>query len=427
MSTASKRFALKGNIVYSKELSCMEIWEQSYVVCEDGISVGVFKELPQKYQDYEVIDCENQLIIPGLVDLHIHAPQYTFLGLNMDMELLEWLNTNTFPEESKYHDLDYAKKAYTIFADSMKKGATTRACVFATIHNPATYLLMDLMEESGLRTLIGKVNMDRNSPDILIERSAEQSIEDTLKWLINTAGKYKNVKPILTPRFIPSCTDDLMKQLRDIQIQYQLPLQSHLSENPGEVQWVKELCPQSEFYGDAYDRFELFGNHGKTVMAHCVYSDENEQKRMLERGVYAAHCPVSNSNLSSGIAPVRKFLNQGIRVGLGTDVGGGSTVSVFKVMVHAIQVSKLRWRLVDNTDQPLTIDEAFYLATKGGGAFFGDVGSFEAGFEFDALVLDDQNLNVSQNLSVKERLEKLIYLSDDKHISRKYVAGKQII
>lgn len=423
----SKSFVLKGNICYMTELHQMEIWEQSYVVCEDGECMGVFKQLPRQYQQYQLIDCQEQIIIPGLVDLHIHAPQYSFSGLNMDLELLEWLNTNTFPEEAKYSDLSYAREAYTIFVEALKNGATTRSCIFSTIHTEATKLLMDMVEKSGLKVFIGKVNMDRNSPEYLIENSAKESAEATINWLKTAIGEYENVKPILTPRFIPSCSDELMNRLRDIQKEYHLPVQSHLAENPGEVQWVRELCPDSAFYGDAYDRFGLFGGGANTIMAHCVYCGEEEQDRMRERGVFVAHCPGSNMNLSSGIAPVREFLEKGIRVGLGSDVAGGFTDSIFRTMVEAVQASKLRWRLVDDRQPPLTIDEVFYLATKGGGEFFGKVGSFEKGYEFDALVLNDENLKSAMQLTTRERLERLIYLSDNGQIRMKFVAGKQIL
>ncbi|MEG0215786.1 MAG: amidohydrolase family protein, partial [Hungatella sp.] len=306
-----KKFVLKGNLCYSTEPTMLQIVEQGYLVCEDGKSLGIYPELPEEFAELPLEDYGDQLILPGLVDLHVHAPQYAFRGLGMDLELLDWLNTHTFPEEAKYRDLDYARKAYGIFAEQMKQSATTRACIFATIHNSATKILMDQMEESGLVTMIGKVNMDRNSPEYLVEASAEQSAADTVTWLEEMAGKYERVMPILTPRFIPSCSDDLMKRLKKIQLQYHLPVQSHLSENPGEISWVQELCPGAEFYGDAYDRFGLFGGDCKTVMAHCVYSGEEEQRRMKERGVFVAHCPQSNTNLSSGIAPIRRYLEEG--------------------------------------------------------------------------------------------------------------------
>ena len=160
-------FALKGNIIYAKDSKELCINEQSYLVCENGKVYGIYSKLPEDMKDIPVEDVGDKLIIPGLTDLHVHAPQYSFRGLGMDMELLDWLETNTFPEEAKYKDLEYAKKAYGIFAEQMRKSASTRACIFATIHKEATILLMDLMEESGLSTIIAKVNMDRNSPDYL--------------------------------------------------------------------------------------------------------------------------------------------------------------------------------------------------------------------------------------------------------------------
>lgn len=419
-------FILKGNIIYSKSLTEFTVCEHGYLVCKNGLVEGVYQTLPFKLGGNPIHDYGDSLIIPGLVDLHLHAPQYSFRGMGMDMELLEWLETNTFPEEAKYQDTEYARKAYTIFADNMRRSATTRACIFGTIHRPATMLLMDLMEKTGLATYVGKVNMDRKSPEYLCEETQE-SAEETLEWIKDVLHKkYENTRPILTPRFIPTCTDELMEELKKLQIRYELPLQSHLSENPGEIAWVKELCPWSEFYGDAYDRFGLFGADCPTIMAHCVYSDEKEIARMGENGVFIAHCPESNMNVSSGIAPVRRFLQGGLNVGIGSDVAAGSTENLFRAMTHAIQASKLRWRLADDRQAPLTLEEVFYLGTKGGGAFFGRVGGFEKGYEFDAVVLDDSRLKHPQPLDIRSRLERMLYLADDREIKAKYVKGKEI-
>lgn len=358
----------------------------------------------------------------------MHAPQYGFCGMGMDMELLEWLEHQVFPEEARYKDLEYAEKGYSIFAENLKKGATARACIFSSLHVPATELLMEKLEKTGLKVMVGKVNMDRNSPDILREESPEASEEATRQWLAHIAGKFKRVQPILTPRFIPSCTDELMERLSRLQKETGLPVQSHLSENLGEIAWVKELCPWSECYGDAYDHFGMFGGEGcRTIMAHCVYSGQQELELMKERGVWIAHCPISNVDLSSGIAPVRTFLDMGLRVGLGTDVSGGSSDSVFRVMASAIQMSKMYWRLADETKKPLTLEEAFYMATKGGGSFFGKVGSFEPGYELDAVVLDDSALKTPMEMTIRQRLERIVYLSDDRQISAKFVAGEAVL
>ena len=423
----NKTFALKGNIVYTKDKNELCINEQSYLVCENGKVRGIYKELPDELKNVPVEDMGDQLIIPGLTDLHVHAPQYSFRGLGMDMELLDWLETNTFPEEAKYKDLEYAKKAYGIFAEQMRKSAATRACIFATIHKEATILLMDLMEESGLSTMIGKVNMDRNGSPQLQEESAQASADATVQWIKDTLDKFENVKPILTPRFTPSCSDELMEKLSEIQKRYHLPMQSHLSENFGEIAWVKELCPNTHFYGEAYSQFDLFGGDCPTIMAHCVHSSDEEIALMKKQGVYIAHCPQSNTNLSSGISPVRRYLDEGLHIGLGSDIAGGTSVSILRAMADAIQVSKLYWRLVDSSMKPLTVEEAFYMGTEGGGSFFGKVGSFKEGYEFDAVVLNDSTIPTPLKLSPKDRLERLIYLSDDRNITAKYVAGRKIL
>lgn len=419
-------FVLKGCICYSRDARTLITVEQGYLVCVDGRSAGVYRELPTEYAAFPLTDYGDRMIVPGLTDLHLHAPQYSFRGLGMDLELLEWLNTRTFPEEAKYKDREYAKKAYSIFAENMKRSATTRACMFATLHREATEVLMDLMEETGLKTMVGKVNMDRNCPEFLAEESAQASAEDTRAWLEDIKGRYQNTAPILTPRFIPTCSDGLMERLKEIQAEYGLPVHSHLSENQGEIAWVKELCPWSEFYGDAYDHFGLFGKGVKTIMAHCVWPPKEEIRRMRDNGVFVAHCPQSNTNLSSGIAPVRTFLEEGIQTGLGTDVAGGVGESVFRAMADAIQVSKLRWRLADDSLKPLAVEEAFYLGTMGGGAFFGKVGSFLEGYELDAVVLNDEALKHPQPLKLRERLERFIYLSDERHIDAKYVSGNKV-
>lgn len=161
-------------------------------------------------------------------------------------------------------------------------------------------------------------------------------------------------------------------------------------------------------------------------MAHCVYSDEREIQRMKENDVFVAHCPESNMNVCSGIAPVRRFLDERLHVGLGSDVAGGADLSIFTAMMHAIQASKLRWRLVDDSLKPLSAAEAFYLGTKGGGAFFGKVGSFEPGYEFDAVVLDDSRISDVEEQSIADRLERFLYLHQEQDIKAKYVAGEEL-
>lgn len=419
-------FALKGNICFSKDKDTLCTMPDSILVCEDGHNAGVFSELPDKYKEIPCHDYGDNIIVPGLVDLHVHAPQYAFRGLGMDLELLDWLNTHTFKEEQKYKDLSYARCAYGIFVEDLRKSGTTRACIFGTIHNEATLLLMDMLEESGICAYVGKVNMDRNGPDYLCEKDAVVSSSDTEKW-ITSCEKYSCVSPILTPRFIPSCTDDLMTRIAKLQKKYKLPVQSHLSENPSEIEWVNSLHPDASCYGGAYDKFGLFGDDVPTIMAHCVHSTEEEIELLHKKQVFVAHCPQSNTNLYSGVAPIRTYLEKGIPVGLGSDIAAGFSLSIFRAMADAIQCSKLRWRLFDDSSAPLKLEEVFYMATKGGGSFFGKVGSFEKGYEFDAVVIDDSSLPHPQELDLKSRLERFIYLGDDRNISSVYTQGRQIV
>ncbi len=420
-------FALKGTICYSISPQELSITPNSYLICSQGKCAGIFPVLPEKYRGIPCTDYKDDLIIPGLTDLHVHAPQYTFRASGMDLELLDWLNTYAFPQEARYENLEFARSAYSIFAEDMKKSPNTRACIFGTLHVPATELLMELMDKTGLKTMIGKVNMDRNGSPILQETSAEASAQATVTWIEDTLNRFENTTPILTPRFTPACTDQLMAKLSQIQKKYHLPMQSHLSENLGEIEWVKELCPGTHFYGEAYHQFQLFGGDCPTIMAHCVHSSEEELALMKKQGVYVAHCPQSNTNLSSGIAPARHYLEAGLHIGLGSDIAGGTSLSILRAMADAIQVSKLYWRLVDSSAKPLTLEEAFYLGTEGGGSFFGKVGSFREGYEFDAVILNSSTIPTPLSLSPKDRLERLVYLSDDRNITGKYVSGRKIL
>lgn len=413
----------KGNILFTKIKDKFEIIENGFIIVKNGKILDLYKNLPSEYKNFEVIDFSNNLIIPGMNDLHCHAPQFRNLGMAMDKELIPWLDNYTFPEEGKFKSIEYSDKVYKDFIKEVWRHGTTRIAVFATVHKESSIRLMDLFKQSGLGALVGKVNMNINCTDDLLE-DTEKSISDTEYILENYYNADELVNPIITPRFIPSCNSELLKSLGDLAIKYNVPTQSHLSENLGEIDWVKQLQPESEFYGDAYNRFNLFGQT-KTLMAHCVYSFDKELELMKKNNVFAVHCPNSNLNLGSGIMPVRKFLDNDINIALGSDISGGHDLSIFKVMVNAIQCSKLLWVNSNKQVNFLTLSEAFYMATKGGGSFFGKVGSFEKNYDFDALILDDSNLN-PESYSLIERLERFIYIGDDRNIIHRYVRGEEI-
>ncbi len=421
MKTTEKKI-YRANILFTKERTHFEVIERGYVVVDDsGRVVEVTEHLSAEHEGVEVVDYGDRLLIPAMNDLHVHAPQYRNQGIAMDLELLPWLQNYTFPEEMKYCDTKYAERMYRRFVHDMWRFGTMRACLFATIHKESTLLLMNIFKETGMGALVGKVAMNRNCPEGLTE-----TVDDMVQGyeeLIKECGEDGLVRPIITPRFVPSCTPEMLRACGELAAKYQLPVQSHLSENKDEIAWVKELEPESTCYGDAYDRYGLFGQT-PTVMAHCVWSDGEELELIKRRGVVVAHCPTSNFNVASGMAPIRKFLDEGVKVGLGSDISGGHDLSIFRMMVYAIQVSKMHYQ--QNHNVPfLSLSEVFWIATKSAGSFFGRVGSFEPGYEFDALVIDDSDLN-HDNYTLLERLERYIYLGDDRQISHRFCSGKEI-
>ena len=416
-------YLVHGDLCFSTAPRHIETMEASYLHVKDGKCISCYKELPEALSSLEIKDYSGNLIIPGMVDLHLHAPQYAYRGTKMDLPLLDWLNSNTFPEEAKYEDMNYAKAAYKNFVEDLKESPTTRAVIFATLHKEATLCLMDLLEKSGLETMVGKVNMDRNSPDYLTEHSAEEALENTRNWLQAIPKEYRHCHPILTPRFTPTCSDALMEGLGKIKKEKGIPLQSHLSENKAEIAWVKELCPDTKNYGESYDRYGLLQH---SVMAHCVHTREDELELLKERECYICHCPQSNTNLQSGVAPVKHFLEKGAKLGLGTDVAGGANLSMFRAITDAIHVSKLRSCLLLE-DAAITVEEAFFMASLSGGGFFGKVGSFLTGYEADFLVYERKRESIREE-SLLERLEMLLYTEKELfRMKAKFVSGRQIL
>lgn len=412
-------FVLKGNIVHAINLGELSVAENGYLVVRDGKVKEILREYGGTVTDYG-----NSLIVPGLCDMHVHAPQFAMAGFGLDMELLQWLKTYAFPEESKYNDLSYAEYVYKTFAKALVEAGTTRACVYGTIHTDTVLMLMDILENAGISAYVGKVNMDRNAPAPLCEDTS-QSIDETKRWLRACKGRSDHVKPILTPRFLPACSGALLKSLGDIATERGLPVQSHLSENLSEVEWVKQLEPDAASYGHAYEKYGLFGKDVLTIMAHCVYSTEEEKTLMARNGVWMAHCPDSNSNLASGMANLRGMLDAGVPVTLGSDVAGGSTLSMLDVAAKAIRVSKLRQST--RGGKSLTVPEAFYLATSAGAVFFGEKPGFQAGCPLHAVVIDDAHMINTPLLSVAERLERAVYLSRNIKIEAVYAEGRKIL
>ena len=414
----------KAHIIYTKQRDRFEVLENGYIAVDEGRVQGIAAQREDLgCPNAEVVDFGNKLLIPAMNDMHVHAPQFHNQGIAMDLELLPWLENYTFPEETKFSTIDYAERIYRRFVYQLWKMGTMRAVTFATIHTESTRRLMELFKQAGMGAYVGKVAMNRNCPEALQE-PVEQAVSGMLSLIEAYNDPQDLVRPIITPRFIPSCTPELLQACADIAQRYNLPVQSHLSENLGEIELVRQLEPDSDGYGDAYMRYGLLGQT-PTIMAHCVWSDEKERRLMKEQGVLVAHCPTSNLNVASGMAPIRTYFNDGINVGLGSDVSGGHDISIFRMMVYAIQISKMHYQR--NHALPfLSLSEAFWMATKAGGAFFGKVGSFEKGYDFDALVIDDNTLHPDEYTTL-QRLERFIYIGDDRQIAHRFCQGKEIV
>ena len=410
---------LRGNVIHTPALGELETLAGGYLVLEDGVIQGIFPVLPERYAACPVENWGNRLIMPAFADMHLHAPQYPMLGMGMDLPLLEWLNAYTFQTEERFADLDYARRVYRRLAEELIANGTTRVVMFSSRHADATLVLMEELERAGVCGCVGKVNMDRNSG--VAQETTEASMAETLRWL--DGCRFDHVKPILTPRFTPSCSDELMAFLGRLARERDLPVQSHLSENLDEVAWVRQLHPDCGRYWETYEKFGLWKEG--TLMAHCVHSDEAERGAMAGRGVWAVHCAASNVNLCSGTAPVRRLLEDGVRVALGSDVAGGDQVAMYQVVTASIRASKIR--SIETGDRPLTVPEAFYLGAAAGQRYFGGGAGFVPGEKLHAIVVDEGAFpEPVRALTLAERFERAVYLMDKRSILAVYSDSRRV-
>lgn len=430
------------NLIHSLDLNKLQILENKTILINQDTGViekicdnieEIRDQFSLKNEKYYQLK-PNQFLMPGLVDTHCHAPQFFFTGTGLDLPLLEWLNKYTFPCESKFSDLDFSRKVYEKSVKTHLSCGTTTICYFGTIHLDATKLLVDIIEKSGMRGYVGKVCMDQNSPN-WYQENTQKSLEDNKKFIEYVLSKQNPIlKPVVTPRFAPTCSSKLMLSLAETSENYNIPVQTHLSENINEIKWVKELF-SCESYTKVYDTHGLINN--RTVLAHCIHLDDDELDIIKNRNAGISHCPTSNTSLQSGIMPARKYLNKGLKIGLGTDVAGGFTPSIIHVIRECIGVSKLYKALIKNEDNPISLAEAFYLATIGGAQLLGlenKIGNFMEGKEFDALLIDfsqiinknDDKYQLDDDYSLGEIFEKFIYLGDNRNIEEIYVKGTRI-
>ncbi|XP_074040709.1 guanine deaminase isoform X2 [Leptinotarsa decemlineata] len=375
-----------GNIIHCTGRFELQLMEKAFVIFQGSeiLAVGEISALAEtkiklNLKDVkETILKDSQLLIPGLIDTHIHAPQYPNCGLGYDKPLMEWLDTYTYKLEKKYTDLNFSEIVFDHLVRKNLDNGTTTACYFGVLFNDATKILVDSVKKYGQRALIGKINMTTLAPEDYLE-TPEESITNTLNFIeyVESIGS-DLVKPIITPRFALSVEMDLMKKLGQIAKEKNLHIQTHISENTVEVDMVKSKYQMP--YANVYDEADLLTP--KTILAHGIYLTDEELELIAERGSSISHCPSSNTCLKSGLCDVKRISKFGIKVGLGT----------------ALSLDRL-------------------------------IGNFQAGKQFDALIID---LNVPDctdyliDCSPLELLQKFIYTGDDRNILNVYVAGKKI-
>jgi guanine deaminase len=414
--------AYKGNIIYSENKDTLISKENSYILVVNGVVKEICYELPEGFPKENIIDFGDRLIIPGFCDMHVHAPQFLQRGIGMDRELLDWLNTYTYPNEAKFKDVDHAKKIYTLFVDELIRQGTLHVNCFPSIHYEASEILFDILRERGLFAFTGKLNMDQNSPEYYIEET-EQSIIETERF-IKEHIKAGEVKVSIVPRFSITCSEKLLSGLGDLAERYEVPVHSHMCEAVNEMKVCKELFPDYKNGAEIFYKNKLLGNT-PTIMAHCIFMDEDVLELMKNPNCMAVHCPDATSNVNAGgIMPVKKLLEMGINLALGSDIGSGASLSIARCIATTIQHSKIR-NMFDPQWNAVTLSEAFYMATRSGGRYFEKVGAFEEGYWFNALVIDDSNI-YSEDINPLERLERFCYMGDDRNIAKRYIKGKEI-
>lgn len=412
-----------------------------------------FKGKQMRYVDLHGTPC--QFLVPGFIDTHIHAPQYPNIGIGSELPLLKWLEKHTFPLETQFTDenpdkMAFAEEIYSKCIDKSLANGTTTASYFTTIDGETTNLFADLLARHGQRGFVGKLCIDCNPDFPHYEELFEECVE-SMETLIDHCNKLNcgksdfAVKAIITPRFALSCTRELMTKLGLLAKEHKLPIQTHISENKDEIRLVRETFPECENYASVYDKHSLLGP--STIMAHSIHLSSDERELFRKSGCSISHCPPSNSFLTSGEAPVHRYLYEDkINVSLGTDLSGGYEQSILGVARSAIMVSHHLAMHTENNNVRVSIAEALYMATMGGARACGlgdQVGSFAVGKTFDAQLIDldapgtnvdvfaFQKPNKLEDDDYKEKLVHLVYRwvfsGDDRNCVRVWCNGRTVV
>ena len=407
----------------------LEYYEDGLLVVKDGkiLKAGSYQQVhPSLVEDSTrgsivVEDYRGKLIMPGFIDTHIHYAQTEMVAAYGE-QLLEWLNTYTFPTERKYKNFAYARKQAKFFLDQLVRNGTTTALVFAAVFPESVDALFTEASKREMRLIGGKVMMDRNAPDYLLDTAAD-AYTDSKALIAKWHGRGRLLYAI-TPRFAPTSSPEQLQAAGKLLAEHPgVYLQTHLAESHAEVAWVKELYPDRSNYFDVYDHFGLSGS--RSIFAHSIHLSDQERQRMAATQSVASFCPTSNLFLGSGLFELQDLLDRGIRVGLGTDIGAGTSFSMLQTLNEAYKVTQLQ-------NQKLSSLIGFYLATLGGAKALSlddRIGNFLPGKEADFVVLDPQATpllatRMQNSLRLTEKLFVLMNLGDDRAVRATYVNGK---
>ncbi|KAI9669373.1 MAG: hypothetical protein M1831_000409 [Alyxoria varia] len=428
----------------------------AFLVPRDNLTEALVKLNWQDLPSISTVTApKNGFFFPGFIDTHTHAPQYPNTGIFGSSTLLDWLNTYTFPMESSFKDLDRARQVYTRVVRRGLSHGTTCAAYHATLHVEATNTLADICKAAGQRALVGRVCMDSMSPEGYRDESPLAAVEASTLCIqharkIDPSGEI--VRPCITPRFAPSCTEESLLAMGELQKATGEWAQTHMSENLPELAMVKDIFPQHKDYASVYESAGLLND--KTILAHAIHLSADELKLISANGVKISHCPISNTCLTSGACRVRELLDAGVDVGLGTDMSGGYSPSILEIARQAILVSR-HVAMQHGDHAKLSVEEALYLATKGGARCVGlenVVGGFEETMDWDAQLIclgenvaakqggeENQNLNALPNIgsdespvdvfgweSLGDQIAKWVYTGDDRNVQAVWVKGKLV-
>lgn len=445
--------AFHGTAIHSRSLNELEILENCFILVDKAGKIQALQKDVDPSQISTIIADHGyapdvfpvkhlqrgQFLCPGFVDTHNHAPQWTQRGVGRGISLMNWLNQVTFTHEAKFADVDYAKRTYASCVDGFLQQGITTASYYGSHHGEASRILADVCYEKGQRALVGKCNMNRNAPDWYRDSSVSDSLRETrelIQHVRNLDPEGQLVRPVITPRFAIACGGELLAGLGSIATEHpDLPIQTHFNEEQQEINFTRELFPEFHLEADLYRHFGLLNE--RSILAHCIYLEEKETDMLQELRCSVAHCPISNTTMRDFmIAPIREYLRRGIKVGLGTDSGGGYSSSMLDVMKQAFVVSLARKTLTNGKDAPLSLAEGFYLATMGGAQVCGledKIGSFAVDKEFDALEVHTIGLEPPGVISPVEEddstfviFEKFLMTGDDRNIAKVYVQGRSV-